>query len=224
MMGRFGDSPMMGGAPASMMGQAGFRWMMGGTTAPGWMRGSNLPSYMMGTSTDPGKVMGALFADAPGPRVGSTAATRLGDEAPAGATVDTADRLITFSGSTVRLVVLASPSGGGDATFRVAGMVNPTISVRAGSRVSIEIVNADPDAAHGFVVTTASSTTSAMPMMTSAPAFNGSAVWFLGNPTSAGMHAGTLSFTAVTAGAYRYLCAVPSDAQEGMVGSFVVTG
>jgi len=32
-------------------------------------------------------------------------------------------------------------------------------------------------------------------MLTAQPVFTGSAVWFLGNPTSAGMHAATLSFT-----------------------------
>ena len=45
------------------MGQTGYRWMMGGLDAPAWMRGSALPGYMMGTSRDPGKIMGALFAE-----------------------------------------------------------------------------------------------------------------------------------------------------------------
>ena len=50
----------------------------------------------------------------------------------------------------------------------------------------------------------------------------GSALWFLGNPTSAGMHAGTLTFTAATPGSYRYLCPVPGHAQKGMAGAFTV--
>jgi plastocyanin len=61
-----------------------------------------------------------------------------------------------------------------------------------------------------------------MPMMTARPAFAGSALWFLGNPTSAGMHEGTLTFTAITPGAYRYLCPVPGHAQKGMAGTFTV--
>ena len=52
---------------------------------------------------------------------------------------------------------------------------------------------------------TASQDTTWMPMMTARPAFTGSALWFLGNPTSAGMHAGTLTFTAATPGTYQYL-------------------
>ena len=42
------------------------------------------------------------------------------------------------------------------------------------------------------------------------------------NPTSAGMHAGTLTFTASTASTFHYLCPVPGHAQKGMVGIFQV--
>jgi plastocyanin len=59
-------------------------------------------------------------------------------------------------------------------------------------------------------------------MMTARPAFTGSALRFLGNPTSAGMHEGTLAFTATTPGTYRYLCPVPGHAQQGMAGIFTV--
>ena len=51
----------------------------------------------------------------------------------------------------------------------------------------------------------------------------GSALWFLPNPTSAGMHTATLTFTASTPGTYHYLCPVPGHAQKGMVGTFIVT-
>jgi len=36
------------------------------------------------------------------------------------------------------------------------------------------------------------------------------------------MHAGTLTFTAVTPGSYQYLCSVPGHAQDGMAGAFTV--
>jgi len=61
-----------------------------------------------------------------------------------------------------------------------------------------------------------------MPMMTARPAFAGSALWFLGNPTAAGLHEGTLTFTAATPGTYHYLCPVPGHAQKGMTGTFTV--
>jgi plastocyanin len=87
----------------------------------------------------------------------------------------------------------------------------------------MEVVNADPGNANGLVVTGGRAGSAWMPMMTARPAFPGSALWFLGSPTAAGMHAGTLSFTAAVAGTYRYLCPVPGHAQEGMAGAFVVS-
>ncbi|MGE5292560.1 MAG: hypothetical protein ACM3ML_36295 [Micromonosporaceae bacterium] len=223
MNGSYGG-PMMGGPSRGwMMGAAGYRWMMGGAAAPGWMRGGALPGFMMGKNHDPGKVMGSLFADAPGARVSPDQAARLGGEAPAGAAVDPVANRVSFSGTSVHFAVVASPAGGRDETFRVAGLVNPSIVVKAGARVSIEVVNADPDTAHGLVITAPGTASSWMPMMTASPAFNGSALWFLGNPTSEGMHAATMSFTAGSAGDYEYLCPVPRHAQEGMAGKFIVT-
>jgi rusticyanin len=220
MMSSYEGNSMMGGGSTGVIS---YGWMIGGTGAPGWMRGGTLPASMMGVSTDAGEVIGRLFANAPGSRVTSTEATRLGDDVPIGATVDRSYERITLSGSSDHLVVLASPSGSPDETFRIAGMVNPTITVNPGARISIEVVNADPDAAHGLVVTADSSASSRMPMLTAAPAFSGSELWFLGNPTSAGMHIGTLTFTANKSGTYQYLCPVPDHARDGMVGAFVVT-
>lgn len=221
-MGTFRGASMMGGSgSSSMMGPSGYRWMMGGKGAPGWMRGGSLPDYMMGSGTDPGRVMGSLFADAPGPRISAAQATRLGDEAPRDSTVDRAANRISFTNHTVHLVVLASPLMPAE-NFRIAAMVNPTIVVPAGATVSIELVNADDDMAHGLAVTANGSASSWMPMMAAAPAFPGAAVWFLGDPTAAGMHTGTLTFTAAAAGTYQYLCPLPGHAQEGMVGNFVV--
>ena len=228
-------SGMMGnsssyGSYGWMMSQAGYRWMTGGGTAsPGWMTGA-LPAAMLGggmmgtgSGTDPGQIMGRLWADAPGPRVSADQAAALGRRVPAGAQVSQADGTITFTTATVRLTILASPSGGPDETFRAAGLVNPRIVVPAGARVTIQVVNADPDTAHGLVITAGDATGSWMPMMTTRPAFTGSALWFLGNPTSAGMHEGTLTFTASTPGTYHYLCPVPGHAQKGMAGKFVVS-
>jgi rusticyanin len=223
MMGRYGGGSMMGGSQGSTSTDPSYAWMMGGARSPGWMDGGALPAAMMGTSKDTGAVMGSLFADAPGGRVTALSATQLGNSRPPGP-VNTTGHRITFSGKSVHLTVIASPSGGPDDTFRIAGLVDPTIAVEAGSRVSIEVINADADAANGFVVVAKGSAAALMPMLSATPAFSGSALWFLGNPTSAGMHVGTLSFTASRAGNYHYLCPVPGHAQAGMAGSFIVTG
>jgi FtsP/CotA-like multicopper oxidase with cupredoxin domain len=96
--------------------------------------------------------------------------------------------------------------------------------VQRGARVTIELTNADPRTAQGLVITGSHVSPSQLPMLTASPAFPGSAVWFLGNPTSAGMHAATLAFTAGTPGTYRYLCPVPGHAEDGMTGTFLVSG
>ena len=225
-------SGMMGastsyGSVGWMMSQGGYRWMTGGSTSPGWMTGS-LPSSMMsstgmmGGSTDPGQVMGRLFASAPGPRVSTAQATALGAQVPAGAQVSKAANTVTFTTGTVKLTIVASPADGPDETFRVAGLVNPRIIVPAGAHVTIQLINADSDTSHGLVITADSATMSWMPMMTDRPAFTGSALWFLGNPTAAGMHAATIAFTASTSGTYHYLCPVPGHAQKGLTGTFTV--
>ena len=120
-------------------------------------------------------------------------------------------------------MAVASPAGGADETFRIAGLVNPAITVPAGAPVSIQVINADPDTAHGLVITASPGVSSWMPMMTDRPVFTGSALWFLGDPTTAGMHTATLTFTATTPGTYRYLCPVPGHAQKGMTGTFTVS-
>ena len=206
-----------------MTSQAGYQWMTGATGAPGWMRGATLPASMMGGSagTDPGTVMGTLFANAPGPRVSAAQAQRLGDQVPAGASINWTARTLTFTTANVNLVVLASPSMPAE-SFRIAGITDPAVSVPAGAHVTIELVNADADMAHGLVIMPAGAARSAMPMMTAAPSFTGSALWFLGKPTGAGMHAATITFTAATPGSYQYLCPVPSHAREGMAGTFTV--
>ena len=222
MSGYDGGPGMMGGSSSGwMMSPAGYQWMTGGTGAPGWMRGATLPAAMMAASTDPGTVMGRLFAGAPGPRISPAQAAALGSQVPAGASIDRAARAITFTTTKVKFAVLASPSMLAE-SFRVAGMTNPSIIVPAGAHVSIELVNADADMAHGLVITSVGAARSAMPMMTAAPAFGGSALWFLGEPTAAGMHAGELTFTATAPGRYQYLCPVPGHAREGMVGAFIV--
>lgn len=224
MGGYYGGGMMMSGPGGGwMMSQAGYQWMTGATGAPGWMRGGALPASMMGGSagSDPGTVMDSLFANAPGPRVSAPEAQRLGTQLPAGTSINRAGRVITFSTATVNLAVLASPSMPAE-SFRIAGMADPTISVPAGAHVTIELVNADPDMAHGLVIMPAGASGSDMPMMTAAPSFPGAALWFLGKRTAAGRHAGTLAFTAASPGSYQYLCPVPGHAREGMAGIFTV--
>jgi len=51
------------------------------------------------------------------------------------------------------LTAVASPVGGPDETFRIAGLTDPRVVVPTGARVTVQVVNADPDTAHGLVIT-----------------------------------------------------------------------
>ena len=63
-----------------------------------------------------------------------------------------------------------------------------------------------------------------MPVMTSQPAFVGSASWFPGaTPPPPGVHTATVAFTAVTPGTYHYLCPVPGHARNGMTAALAVS-
>ena len=120
---------MMGGTDPSygwMMGQAGYQWMFGGTSAPAWMRGGQLPVSMMGTGTDMGQVMGQLWAGAPGPRISAAQAAALGNQVPAGASIDRAASTITFTTTTVRLTILASPAGSSPGSTSGSASSTPT--------------------------------------------------------------------------------------------------
>jgi rusticyanin len=223
MIARYPGRSMMGGSSAGWMpGRTGYRWMMGGgATAPGWMRGDSLRGFMMGS--DPGQTMGSLWANAPGPTVSASGSTRLANAVPAGASVDRRQRTLTFDGTTVVLAAVAGAPAGPDHTFRIAGMVNPTIIVPKDAHVTVEVINADPGSAHGFVVTAGSPGPAWMPMASHRPAFPRSALWFLGSPTASGMHEGKLSLLTRRSGSFQYLCPVPGHAETGMAGRFLVT-
>ncbi|MVU78339.1 hypothetical protein GPX89_13925 [Nocardia sp. ET3-3] len=171
---------------------------------------------MMGTR-DPGTAMGARLRDAPGPRVSEEDAARLGAQTPADATVDRASNSIVFTGTDVRLVVMASPVMPAE-DFRIAGLIDPTVTVPMGAHVSMQVINADDDMAHGLVI---SRSKYPMMMMTS-PAFRGAGVWALGDAGADGMHTQTVNFTADASGTYRYVCPVPGHAEKGMSGAFIV--
>ncbi|MHB8399447.1 MAG: plastocyanin/azurin family copper-binding protein [Candidatus Limnocylindrales bacterium] len=171
-----------------------------------------------------GQMMGRALAGAGGQPVTPSAATALGNAAPAGATVDRAANRITFQTTTVQLAALGSPADGPDMTFRIAGLADPTLVVPVGATVTVQFVNADSDTSHGWLLTAAQPPFSFMAMMATPVVFPGAFAPPLGDPTAAGLPSETVSFTAATAGTYTYLCPVPGHAAAGMYGALVVTG
>lgn len=154
--------------------------------------------------------------------VTQAAVTRMGDTVPPGASIDRGRNRIAFRGRTVDLQVVGSPRGQRDETFRIAGLVNPTIVVPQGAEVRVEFVNADPDMLHNFVVSVAQPPFAYTPMMQGAPAFAGAMTPFLAAFTGGSAQSVTTSFVASQAGSYTYLCTVPGHAANGMYGQLIV--
>ncbi len=115
-----------------------------------------------------------------------------------------AGNTITFTSSRVSFTVAAVPPGGPDMTFRIGGLVNPALIIPARATVTVEFINADTDEAHGWEVT---STGPPFPFQTGQPALPGAFARALGDPTSAGDGAETITFTASTQAAGTSTCA-----------------
>ncbi len=211
-------------APPWMTSQDGYTGMMNryGGTAPS----HGMPGGMMGRGmyggTDMGTVMGRVLDTTPVARMSAADATAQARAVPAGAVVDTAHNRLTFATRTVSLTIVAAPDAQAMFRFEVAGMSNPQIVVPTGAYITLRLINADTDMAHGIVVTSSDAAGAWMPMMTSAEAIPGAAIWALGDADSSGAPTETTVFTAATAGTYTYLCPVPGHAQQGMYGTLTV--
>ena len=201
--------------------------MMGGYAAPGNASKGSVPYYGMmgeyggqGSSTPYDGMMGGYTAGAGSSTNAATGtvdvakAQRLATQVPSGAIVDRARNTITFRGQQVNFAAVAAPSGGPELSFKVAGLINPTIFVPHGANVSVQVLNDDTAAPHDFVVSSA---------VDGAPIFSGAASAELGTASSQSVPSSLTRFTATTAGSFIYDCTVPGHAQAGMQGKFVVS-
>ena len=127
-----------------------------------------------------------------------------------------------FPGGALTMVVYASPPDH-DLTFVIQGLVNPTIHVAAGSRISLTVVNLDLDMYHNWAVSTQGPPYNSMPMMGGGMMSGGT--WMttsmLGPGSPGGYWSQDASFSPST-GSYWYLCTYVDHAADGMYGSFVV--
>ena len=164
------------------------------------------------------------YGSGTGSTVSTATVARMGNAVPSGVSIDRTRDRIVFTGRNVQLNVVGSPMGQKDQTFRIGGLVNPTIVVPKGAEVRISFVNADTKMPHNFVVTPAGPPFAYMTMMQAPPAFSGAATPILGAPSGNSAESADTSFVANAPGQYTYLCVVPGHAERGMYGSFVVEG
>jgi rusticyanin len=144
----------------------------------------------------------------------------LGNQVPAGASIDHGTNTITFTGTTVSFTVVSIGPGCPDMTFRVAGLCSPTIIVPKGAQLTVRFINNDATEAHGWIVVGKQPPYDFDPK---APvAMPAAKAGVIGDPTSAGDGANTVTFTASSTGNYRYICPIPGHAEMGMYGVFIV--
>ncbi len=122
----------------------------------------------------------------------------------------------------VHLVALASPEGVPDMTWNVDGLVNPTVVIPRGARVTIDLFNADEDHQHGWELTVTPPPYRFMAMMYAAVAQPSSFAMPVQEASSARWLGHSLHFTAADSGTFYYFCPVPGHAQKGMYGKLVV--
>ena len=189
------------------------------STAAGGATASTDPA-VMSLSTFIGQQTGIRLAGNAPINLDASQVRTLGDSVPAGASVDACADRITFTGDSASMTVEAVPPANPDMTFRVAGLINPTVVVRQGTEVTVEFVNADSDQAHGWMVTTGQPPFAFRPG--SQPAFANADAGVIGDPVRGRQGARVITFTAGASGMYQYICPIPGHAQMGMHADFVV--
>lgn len=151
--------------------------------------------------------------------ISPAAARTLDSQVPPGARADAGTSTITFTTKAVSFTVVAVPPGGPDMTFRIGGLVNPTLVVPHDAAIRVRFINADNDQAHGWEVT---SSGPPFEFGLGPPALSGALARPLGDPTRAGYGSEVITFRASRAGTYHYACPMPGHAQMGMHGTFIV--
>lgn len=130
-----------------------------------------------------------------------------------------ANGTLTFTGSSVKILVLMGPMAKGQSmySFMVDNYTNPTLVFPQGTRVTMVVVNVDTDAYHGLTLTSAAPpyAYNFMPAMMYSLTSTG-----VLPPSSSGFASQQISFT--VNGDMYYVCPVAGHAQAGMYGQIRV--
>lgn len=133
----------------------------------------------------------------------------------------TGNHTLWFGSGAMTLVVYGSPATE-DMAFVIQGMVNPTIHMPAGGRVTLTMVNMDSSEYHTWSMTTQAPPYTSSGMM-GGGMMSGTMMGTnsLAPMSSMGMWSQQMSFTSQP-GSYWYVCAVSNHAASGMYGQLVV--
>lgn len=136
------------------------------------------------------------------------------------ATVDKSTNTITYTGKNVKIVMLGGPANA-DQKFVIADLINPTIRIPQGAKVTMEIINEDEGMPHGFEITNATPPYAYMSMMQGA-IHPGSFIPPIPEAASNQYPSAQVSFTASQSGSFYYICQYPGHAEKGMYGKIII--
>lgn len=167
--------------------------------------------------TDGGMMNGSTSSNVP--PMSNAQLHQLVKEGEVGATINKNAKTVTYTGTNVNLVALASPHGVPNMTWEIDGLVNPTIMIPSGAKVHVTLVNPDWGYMHGFEITTTPPPYAQMPMMSInndflLPPLSQRTTQSL-NTAEYYSRSGHLH---LQKGTYYYLCPVPGHARQGMYG------
>jgi rusticyanin len=142
--------------------------------------------------------------------------------------IDKVKNQVRFSGDRIEIAMAAVQPDFPDTTFEVAGLVDPTIFVPAGSLVTIDFVNMDYGYRmnHGLVITTIPPLYPVLSMMGMPDTLVGVPILpprQLKDATRSLYAESSVTFRTPPPGTYYYLCQYYNHANKGMYGRFVVT-
>lgn len=136
------------------------------------------------------------------------------------AQVDEKANTITYSGSSVKLVIEGGPEQA-DGKFVIDGLVNPTLIISKGADVTVEFVNEDEGMPHAFEITSAAPPYDYMSMM-DGDVYPGSVIGTLPEAPNGQYAMATTTFRANQVGTFYYICQYPGHAQKGMYGILMI--
>ncbi len=154
-----------------------------------------------------------------GPVLTKTSVNGLQQKATQGI-INKTNNSISFTQNNVSLVALAAPPTHKGMYFEIDNLINPTIIVAAGTTINFTLVNED-NVMHGFEVVNAHPPFSAHPMMAYSSMFN-SFIMPIRGTNNSNYYSSSTTITTANPGTYSYLCPVPTHAQKGMHGKFIV--
>jgi rusticyanin len=136
--------------------------------------------------------------------------------------------VVVFSGKKVHLRLIAVEPGAPDQTFEIHKLVDPAVSVKAGARIKITLLNMDfgPGMMHGVVI---GKIKPPFPMMVNLPVRHQLLELPMMLPrtrkaiSKGSYYSESRRFRAPDRpGVYYYFCQMPMHAMQGMYGKFIV--